>query len=58
MLVVNAGSTSLKLTLVAADDSSEAIETMEDAPADIAAVAHRVVHGGERFRSTTLCNSS
>jgi acetate kinase len=58
VLVVNAGSTSLKLTLVAADDSSETIETLEDAPADVAAVAHRVVHGGERFRESVLIDDA
>jgi acetate kinase len=58
VLVVNAGSTSLKLTLVAADDSSEAISTLGDAPADVLAVAHRVVHGGERFREAVVIDDA
>jgi acetate kinase len=50
ILVVNAGSTSLKLSAVAPDESSEHVDSLDAAPADVAAVAHRVVHGGMRFR--------
>lgn len=49
ILVVNAGSTSLKLSLVTADESSE-LSSLAAAPEDVEAVAHRVVHGGNRFR--------
>jgi acetate kinase len=50
VLVVNAGSTSLKLHLVEGDESREV-----DSPAqDVDAVAHRVVHGGPRFRDPLL----
>ena len=65
VLVVNAGSSSLKLSLLAADDRLLADREL-DAPTgepDVGAVAsfiadlpkidavgHRVVHGGERFR--------
>ncbi len=49
ILVVNAGSTSLKLSQVGPDDSAEPIASLEDAPRDVDAVAHRVVHGGARF---------
>jgi acetate kinase len=49
VLVVNAGSTSLKLSLVRDDDSASEVASLEDAPADVGAVGHRVVHGGERF---------
>src|SRR2546421_50801 len=49
VLVVNAGSTSLKLSVVGSDDSSEPVEALAAVPAGIAAVAHRVVHGGERL---------
>ena len=49
ILVVNAGSTSLKLSAVAADDSAEAVDSLAEAP-PVEAVAHRVVHGGARFR--------
>ena len=46
ILVVNAGSTSLKLNVVAADETATPVESLEDVdPAGIAAVAHRVVHG-------------
>ena len=48
VLVVNAGSTSLKLHLVSPADDAEALASFRDvAPGSVAAVAHRVVHGGE-----------
>jgi acetate kinase len=50
ILVVNAGSTSLKLSLIADDGSTDAVSSLADAPPDVEAVAHRVVHGGPRFR--------
>jgi acetate kinase len=46
ILVVNAGSTSLKLSLVDEDGGSVAVDGFEAADA----VGHRVVHGGARFR--------
>jgi acetate kinase len=46
VLVVNAGSTSLKLSVVDDVDRSERVGSLEDAPRDVVAVAHRVVHGG------------
>jgi acetate kinase len=49
ILVVNAGSTSLKLHAVEADGKSALVESFADVPAGIDAVAHRVVHGGSRF---------
>ena len=50
ILVVNAGSTSLKLSLVAEDETTERVESLEEAAgADLDAVAHRVVHGGPHF---------
>ncbi|HSS74336.1 MAG TPA: acetate/propionate family kinase [Gaiellaceae bacterium] len=48
ILVVNAGSTSLKLSVVAEDESAERVESLVEAP-PVEAVAHRVVHGGARF---------
>jgi acetate kinase len=54
VLVVNAGSTSLKLSVVEEDDSSVAIASLAEAPDGVAAVAHRVVHGGARFREPVL----
>ena len=69
VLVVNAGSSSLKLSLLASDDRPVADREL-DAPTgepdvgalasfiadlpDIDAVGHRVVHGGERFREAVL----
>ena len=53
VLVVNAGSTSLKLSVVSGDDESEPVESLEAAP-PVDAVAHRIVHGGERFREPVL----
>jgi acetate kinase len=51
VLVVNAGSTSLKLSLVAEDETSEPVGSLGDVdPAGLDAVAHRVVHGGPDFR--------
>jgi acetate kinase len=45
VLVVNAGSTSLKLHLVEGEENSSAVETFVQCEA----VGHRVVHGGSRF---------
>lgn len=49
VLVVNAGSTSLKLSLV--DDEGEAttVDSLDAVDDDVGAVGHRVVHGGSRF---------
>lgn len=59
VLVVNAGSSSLKLRLLAADDEVERTADVEPDPARLGevledwptpdAVGHRVVHGGTRF---------
>jgi acetate kinase len=57
VLVVNAGSTSLKLSLVGTDGSSEEVESLADAPGGVAAVAHRVVHGGSRFRGPVVIDA-
>jgi acetate kinase len=48
ILVVNAGSTSLKLSVVDEDGASERIESFDGVGAVIA-VAHRIVHGGDRY---------
>jgi acetate kinase len=57
VLVVNAGSTSLKLSVVGADDSSEPVESLAAVPAGVDAVAHRVVHGGPRFREPVVIDA-
>ena len=55
VLVVNAGSTSLKLHLVRADENVEAIQDLEAARrAEVEAVAHRVVHGGPLVEPTLI----
>jgi acetate kinase len=55
VLVVNAGSTSLKLSLVAEDEQSEPVGSLGDVdPAALDAVAHRVVHGGPDFRDPVV----
>jgi acetate kinase len=53
VLVVNAGSTSLKLSVVTADDESRPVASLADAP-QVGSVGHRVVHGGDRFSAPTL----
>ncbi len=54
VLVVNAGSASLKLSAVAPDGSAEPVESLAAVPRKVDAVAHRVVHGGTRFREPVL----
>jgi acetate kinase len=55
ILVVNAGSTSLKLSVVDAQESAKPVASLEDARRDsVAAVAHRVVHGGSHFRDPVV----
>jgi acetate kinase len=54
VLVVNAGSTSLKLSVVDQAGSGRKLASLGDAPDDVFAVGHRVVHGGPRFRSPVL----
>jgi acetate kinase len=54
VLVVNAGSTSLKLSLVASDGSATQVESLDASPAGLDAVAHRIVHGGLRFRDPVV----
>jgi acetate kinase len=57
ILVVNAGSTSLKLSLVDETGSSRQIDSLEEAGTNVAAVAHRIVHGGTRFREPVLIDA-
>jgi acetate kinase len=58
ILVVNAGSTSLKLSVVEDDESSSPIASLADAPDTVDAIAHRVVHGGSRFREPVLIDDN
>jgi acetate kinase len=50
VLVVNAGSETMKLSVVDADDRSEEVDGFVAADA----VGHRIVHGGERFREPVV----
>jgi acetate kinase len=50
VLVVNSGSTSLKLSTVGTDGSAEPADSFSAVEGRIAAVAHRVVHGGLLYR--------
>jgi acetate kinase len=54
LLVVNAGSTSLKLYVVDGEDSRR-VDSLEQ---DVTAVAHRVVHGGPRFRDPVVIDAA
>ena len=58
VLVVNAGSTSLKLALVDEDGMALTVASLEQAPAGVDAVGHRVVHGGDRFRDPVLIDEN
>jgi acetate kinase len=50
ILFVNAGSTSLKLDVVAQDQTSERVASLDAIDrSSVVAVAHRVVHGGPQF---------
>jgi acetate kinase len=57
VLVVNAGSTSLKLSVVDGDDRSAAVGSLAGAP-PVEAVAHRIVHGGGRFREPVVVDDA
>ncbi|HXV35064.1 MAG TPA: acetate/propionate family kinase [Gaiellaceae bacterium] len=59
ILVVNAGSTSLKLSLVEEDEAAEPVASLEEAdPGGLDAIAHRVVHGGPDFREPVLVDDA
>jgi acetate kinase len=55
VLVVNAGSTSLKLHVVQEDESVDVVEDLDAVrPEEIGAVGHRVVHGGHLVEPTVI----
>jgi acetate kinase len=54
VLVVNAGSTSVKLDVVDAEGRSERVPALADTTRKVDAVGHRIVHGGARFRAPAL----
>jgi acetate kinase len=57
ILVVNAGSTSLKLSVVDANDDSRIVDSVERLPESVDAVAHRIVHGGAAFREPVVIDA-
>jgi acetate kinase len=58
VLVVNAGSTSLKLSVVERDGAATTVESFDAVPEGVVAVAHRVVHGGMRFREPVVIDDA
>ncbi|HVC88763.1 MAG TPA: acetate/propionate family kinase [Gaiellaceae bacterium] len=58
VLVVNAGSMSIKFHLVSEDGSAEPLDSPAAATGRAEAVAHRVVHGGPRFRAPVVIDDS
>lgn len=59
MLVVNAGSSSLKLRLLDAADTLEAAwDAWPDELPDVDVVAHRVVHGGNLFTAAAVIDAA
>jgi acetate kinase len=54
VLVVNAGSTSLKLATVDAGGEASPWPRLDAVGADVVAVGHRVVHGGPRSEPALL----
>ncbi|HEX8975247.1 MAG TPA: acetate/propionate family kinase [Solirubrobacteraceae bacterium] len=73
ILTVNAGSSSLKLSLITGDQAREAetlalrrseidreavVRVLADRFGDVDAVAHRIVHGGTRYRSAVRIDAS
>src|SRR5439155_14652970 len=57
VLVVNAGSTSLKLSIVDEAGTSRQVDSLDDEGENVDAVAHRIVHGGTRFREPVLIDA-
>jgi acetate kinase len=57
VLVVNAGSTSLKLSLVGPGDVADGVDDLEHPPPGVDAVGHRIVHGGARLREPVLIDT-
>ncbi|MBA3364409.1 MAG: acetate/propionate family kinase [Actinobacteria bacterium] len=59
VLVVNAGSTSLKLSVVSPDGATETVQSVGDAGrSGVGAVGHRVVHGGARFTGPVVIDDA
>ena len=57
VLVVNAGSTSIKLAIVDEAGAAQEVGSFADVGTNLDAVAHRIVHGGTRFREPVLIDA-
>jgi len=57
VLVVNAGSSSLKLNLVDGRDVTETYDRLPEQPPPVDAVGHRIVHGGTDFLAPVLVDA-
>jgi acetate kinase len=58
VLIVNAGSTSLKLSVVDETGEGRALHSLAETPPGLVAVGHRIVHGGPRFRVPVLLDDA
>ena len=59
VLVVNAGSSSLKLSVVEEDDTATTVEESDlGRLSDVDAIGHRIVHGGERLRGPVVIDDA
>ena len=58
LLVVNAGSSSLKVALVAGGRLLESSDRLPDEPPDVDAVGHRIVHGGPDFVEPVIVDAT
>jgi len=59
LLVVNAGSSTIKLRLLAADGTlADSWDALPATLPDVDVVAHRVVHGGRRFSKATVIDDA
>jgi acetate kinase len=58
VLVVNAGSSSLKVDLVADGRAVESFDGLPDRPPDVDAVGHRIVHGGPDFTEPVVIDAA
>ena len=59
VLVVNAGSTGVKLHRVDRHDRATAVESIDEvAPGALAAIVHRIVHGGARHRDPVVVSDA
>ncbi len=58
VLVVNAGSTSLKLSAVDPEERAEPVQSLDELPEGVVAAGHRIVHGGAEFHAPVLIDGA